>query len=70
MRSVGVATVLISWAVVRGTVVLPKSVTASRITDNLKLIDLDAKEMKVLDDMAASGKQQRVNRIPWGRYFL
>ncbi|GHJ88069.1 hypothetical protein NliqN6_4471 [Naganishia liquefaciens] len=60
------ATVLISYQVNRGIVVLPKSVTASRITDNLKTIKLSDEDMKTLNEMAANGKQQRVNTPLFG----
>jgi len=65
-HGVSVATILISYQVNRGIVVLPKSVTKQRITDNLKVIPLDGGDMKILDEMAASGKQQRVNTPKWG----
>ncbi|KAG8926351.1 hypothetical protein FRC02_008957 [Tulasnella sp. 418] len=65
-HSVSVANVLISWAVNRGTVVLPKSVTPSRITENNKVIELDSEDMTQLDGLAAGGKEQRLNRVPWG----
>lgn len=65
-HNVPVSTVLISYQVNRGVVVLPKSVTPSRIEENTKVIKLDAEDMKVLDGLAASGKQQRVVSPPWG----
>jgi len=45
---------------------LPKSVTESRIADNLRVIRLSDADMKTLNGMAASGKQQRLNTPPWG----
>lgn len=45
---------------------LPKSVTLSRIEDNLKVISLSKEDMDVLEGMAAAGKQQRVNTPLWG----
>ena len=65
-HGVSVATVLISYQVNRGVVVLPKSVTPSRIDDNKKIIKLDAEDMDKLNALAASGKQQRVVSPPWG----
>jgi glycerol 2-dehydrogenase (NADP+) len=65
-HGVSVATILISYQVNRGIVVLPKSVTKQRITDNLKVISLDDGDMKILNGMAAGGKQQRVNTPKWG----
>jgi Aldo/keto reductases, related to diketogulonate reductase len=47
-------------------VVLPKSVTASRIRENLNIVPLDEDDMDTLDSMAARGKQQRVNTPLWG----
>lgn len=41
----------------RGCVVLPRSVTASRIEQNLKVIQLTKEDMGILDSMAAKGKQ-------------
>lgn len=63
---VSAATVLISYQVNRGCIVLPKSVTASRIEANLKAIALSKEDMGILEGMAAAGKQQRVNTPLWG----
>lgn len=60
------ATVLISYQVNRGVVVLPKSVTPERITDNLKVIHLSDEDVQVLNGLAAAGKQKRVNTPSWG----
>jgi diketogulonate reductase-like aldo/keto reductase len=43
--------VLGSWGVQRGTVVLPKSVTPSRIASNLKVKELPAEQLKKLNDL-------------------
>jgi len=43
--------VLGSWAIQRGTVVLPKSVTPKRIADNLKVKELPADAMEKLDGL-------------------
>ncbi|KAK5711369.1 hypothetical protein LTR17_018436 [Elasticomyces elasticus] len=48
-HDVGPGTVLISWQVSKGHVVLPKSVTESRIKENLKTVELDSSDMKALD---------------------
>jgi glycerol 2-dehydrogenase (NADP+) len=65
-HGVSIATVLVSYQVNRSIVVLPKSVTESRIADNLRVIRLSDADMKTLNGMAASGKQQRLNTPPWG----
>jgi glycerol 2-dehydrogenase (NADP+) len=68
-HGVSVATVLISYQVNRGVVVLPKSVTPSRIDANKEVIALDEEDMKVLDGLAAAGKQTRFVSPPWGTDF-
>ncbi|QKX54710.1 uncharacterized protein TRUGW13939_01798, partial [Talaromyces rugulosus] len=65
-HNVPAATVLISYQVNRGCIVLPKSVTPARIEQNLKVITLPQEDMEVLDGMAAKGKQQRVNTPLFG----
>jgi glycerol 2-dehydrogenase (NADP+) len=65
-HNVPAATVLISYQVNRGCIVLPKSVTPARIEQNLKVITLPQEDMEVLDGMAARGKQQRVNTPLFG----
>ncbi|KAH7416809.1 aldehyde reductase-like protein [Cadophora sp. MPI-SDFR-AT-0126] len=52
------AQLLISWAVQRGTVVLPKSVTASRIKDNFQDFELP---QDVFDKIVALDKHHRYN---------
>jgi glycerol 2-dehydrogenase (NADP+) len=48
--------------------VLPKSVTPSRIADNLVkplAVRLTAEEFEKLDTLAENGKQNRVIKPPW-----
>ncbi|KAL3474678.1 NADP-dependent oxidoreductase domain-containing protein [Aspergillus californicus] len=58
------AAVLISWAVQRGTAVLPKSVTPSRIESNFQDFVIPESEFKVLDKL---DRNQRYNYpFRWG----
>jgi glycerol 2-dehydrogenase (NADP+) len=57
--------VLIWFAVAKGHVVLPKSVTPARIEANLQVVHLDASDVEKLDALAASGKQQRFVKPAW-----
>jgi glycerol 2-dehydrogenase (NADP+) len=60
------AAILISYQINRGCNALPKSVTPSRIEENLKVIPIASEDMKVLESMVENGKQQRVNTPLWG----
>ncbi|KAI0010478.1 Aldo/keto reductase [Xylariaceae sp. FL0662B] len=66
-------TVLLSYHVARGSTVLAKSVTESRIKANLEIIDLDADDMKILNDYSDSlvkaGKVERYVYPPFGINF-
>ena len=46
------AQVLISWAVQKKTVVLPKSVTESRLVSNLKTFELSAEDFDTLNKLS------------------
>jgi glycerol 2-dehydrogenase (NADP+) len=66
-NGVSAATILISYHVNMGTVVLPKSVTEKRITSNRETISLSAEDLAVLDDLASKeGKAKRINTPLWG----
>lgn len=54
------ANVLISWQVARGCNPLPKSVTPSRIENNLKLIDLSPEELDELEKGALAQTPKKV----------
>ena len=54
------ANVLISWQVARGCNPLPKSVTSSRIENNLKLIDLSPEELDELEKGALAQTPKKV----------
>ncbi|PWN30694.1 putative aldehyde reductase i [Jaminaea rosea] len=54
------ANILISWQVARGCNPLPKSVTASRIANNAKLVNLTKEEVDELEKAALSQQKKRV----------
>ncbi|KAI8583660.1 hypothetical protein K450DRAFT_222186 [Umbelopsis ramanniana AG] len=54
------AQVLISWAVKRGTSVLPKSVTASRIVNNFNEVPLTAEDVAAIDAIGTNNPPRRV----------
>lgn len=52
----------------KGIVILPKSVTPSRIADNLAkplVVKLEPEELEKLDTLAENGKQNRFIKPPW-----
>lgn len=72
-HSVKPAAILLSYHLSRGSTVLAKSVTPSRIEANKAVVDLDAEDIKVLDDYSAQltkdGKLQRFVYPPFGINF-
>lgn len=60
------ATVLISYHVNKGVVVLVKSVSERRISSNKEVITLSPADLLVLDSIAAKGKAKRLNTPLWG----
>ncbi|KAF4296020.1 hypothetical protein CNMCM8686_002790 [Aspergillus fumigatus] len=60
------ATVLISYHVNRGVVVLPKSTQENRILSNRQVIPLSSEDMDVLNGLAAQGKARRINTPLFG----
>lgn len=65
-NGVSPATILISYHVNRGVVVLPKSVTESRIISNSQVISISGEDMDVLNGLAAQGKAKRINTPLFG----
>ena len=65
-NGVSPATILISYHVNRGVVVLPKSVTENRIISNSQVISLSSEDMDVLNGLAAQGKAKRINTPLFG----
>ncbi|KAK2604479.1 hypothetical protein N8I77_007406 [Diaporthe amygdali] len=65
-NGVSAATILISYHVNKGAVVLPKSVTEERISSNKEVISLSQEDLAVLDSLAANGKAKRINTPLWG----
>jgi len=54
------AQAIISWHVQRGTIVLPKSVTSSRVEENLHIFELPQDAFEKIEAAAAAHKPQRV----------
>lgn len=65
-RGVSPATILISYHVNKGVVVLPKSVTEDRISRNKDVVALSREQLATLDGLAANGKAKRLNTPLWG----
>lgn len=58
--------VALSWAVMRGTVPLPKSVNLNRIRSNIKLIELDEVDLMHLDSLGKTPRRIVNPRILFG----
>ncbi|KAH8782974.1 protein GCY [Diaporthe sp. PMI_573] len=65
-NGVSAATILISYHVNKGVVVLPKSVTEKRISSNKEVIPISKEDLAVLDSLAENGKAKRINTPLWG----
>ncbi|KAK7432855.1 H/ACA snoRNP pseudouridylase subunit [Neonectria magnoliae] len=72
-KGVPPSTILLSYHVARGSTVLAKSVTPERISANKKIVELDADDIKVLndysDDLAKKGELKRYVYPPFGINF-
>lgn len=66
-HNVGPGTVLLSYHLARGSSVLAKSVTASRIDENRRLIKLDAADMELLESIH---KKKGIKRYVWPTFGL
>lgn len=62
------AQVLISWAVQRKTVVLPKSVTEDRIILNLKTFTLDKEDFQALNHITLKEEEVRTSDPGWNSF--
>ncbi|KAI8668540.1 hypothetical protein NCS55_00880200 [Fusarium keratoplasticum] len=65
-NGVSAATILISYHVNKGVVVLPKSVTEKRISSNKEVISLSEEDLAALDSLASKSKAKRINTPLWG----
>ncbi|SCU78279.1 LAFA_0A05842g1_1 [Lachancea sp. 'fantastica'] len=63
--NVDAAQILISWAVARGYVVLPKSVTPSRIKSNFQVVKLSADDVVKINSIHKQKGEQRINDPEW-----
>ncbi|MCJ1474255.1 hypothetical protein MMC13_002913 [Lambiella insularis] len=68
-HNVSPGTILLSYGVARGNSVIPKSVTPSRIEDNLKIIALDDSDMKALGGISKDAGVKRFVCPPFGVNF-
>ncbi|GAB7355710.1 hypothetical protein MBLNU459_g6409t1 [Dothideomycetes sp. NU459] len=59
-HDVNPGTILLSYHIARGSSAIPKSVTPSRIEENLKLIKLDHSDIKALDHIAQTKPPSRL----------
>lgn len=59
------AQIIISWDIKRGYVVLPKSVTPSRIKSNLQTLDLEDEDFEKINKLHVEKGEKRVNDPEW-----
>lgn len=58
---VDAAAIAISWGLWRGTVVIPKSGTPSRIKSNFKLVEISDEDGKIIDGISATTTKRFIN---------
>lgn len=58
--------VLVSWAIQRNTVVLPKSVKEQRIISNMKTFTLPRADFEALNNLSHKHGEHRTCNFPWG----
>ncbi|ETS82057.1 hypothetical protein PFICI_07059 [Pestalotiopsis fici W106-1] len=68
-KGVSPGAILLSYHVARGSTVLAKSVTESRIKENLKIVDLDSKDLDVLAQLTKEKAPVRYVYPPFGINF-
>ncbi|HSA84298.1 MAG TPA: aldo/keto reductase [Patescibacteria group bacterium] len=59
------AQVLLNWAIVRGTIVIPKSITPERLRENLKVFDFSLTEEEQQQIFALNRNYRFVDPIEW-----
>lgn len=59
------ACIVISWSVARNIVVLPKSVTSTRIDENIKVIEMSTDDIKKINDICKKTSKRYLNPN-WG----
>lgn len=59
------ATIAVSWAIARNTVVLPKSVNAERIKSNIQVVDLKTEDVENIDKICLT-TSKRIIYQDWG----
>lgn len=64
-NNVSPATLLVSWALWRGTVVLPKSITSSRVESNFHVIDLSDEDGEALNNFHKIKGEKRFVSPNW-----
>lgn len=67
-NDVDVGQLLVSWAVQRGTVVLPKSLTESRIISNLNTFEIPEEDFKILNELEDKEGTLRINDPDFNDY--
>jgi glycerol 2-dehydrogenase (NADP+) len=65
---VSTAQVMINWALSRGYIVLPKSVTPSRIESNLEIFDLSAEDIDMINKIPVDEGEKRFVTPNWSPY--
>lgn len=68
-KGINVGTLVISWLASRHIVALPKSVTPSRIESNLKIVELDDSDIKLIGEIGSRiGKGHEDSWVPEGLF--
>ncbi|KAF6808822.1 putative aldo/keto reductase [Colletotrichum sojae] len=62
-HNISTGTVSLSWAVQRGTIVIPKSSSETRIRSNIRLVTLNDEDMAAINDAHCKIGQERISSV-------